>query len=77
MLHKSESSLAKEMDLRKFVLRMRISMNAILSLLTGPQSYLIDKTSRMVVRESSNFEETSSDEELDDVMRDKIGNRIY
>ena len=37
---------------------------------------MIDKTSRMVIRESSNFEETSSDEELDDVMRGKIGNRI-
>ena len=37
---------------------------------------MIEKTSRMVIRESSNFEETSSDEELDDVMRGKIGNRI-
>ena len=37
---------------------------------------MIDKTSRMVIRESSNFEETSSDEELDDEMRGKIGNRI-
>ena len=37
---------------------------------------MIDKTSRMVIRESSNFEETSSDEELDDVMRGKIGNKI-
>ena len=64
------------MDLRKFILRMRISMNAILGLLTGPQSHFIDKTSNMIVRESSNFEETSSDEQLDDVMRETLGNKI-
>ena len=51
-------------------------MNAILILLNGPQTFLIDKMSRMIVRESSNFEETSDDEELDDVQRDKLGNRI-
>ena len=51
-------------------------MNAILGLLTGPQSFLIDKVSRMVVRESSNFEDTSSDEQLDDVFTEKLGNRI-
>ena len=51
-------------------------MNAILGLLTGPQSHFIDKTSNMIVRESSNFEETSSDEQLDDVMRETLGNKI-
>ena len=75
-MNNSESRLQKEMDLRKFVLRQRITMNALLGLLTGPQSHFIDKTSSMVVRESSNFEETSEDEQLDDVTRETLGNRI-
>ena len=54
------------MDLKKFLMRQRISTNAILSLLTGRQTYFIDKMSQMVVRESSNFEWTSSDEQLSD-----------
>ena len=76
MLLKSESSVQKEMDLRKFIFRMRLSMNAILALLTGPQTFLIDRMSRMVVRESSNSEETSDYEALDDVQRDQLGHRI-
>ena len=76
MLNKSEASLTKEMDLRKFILRMRLSINAILGLLSGPQSFLIDKVSHMVIRESSNFEETSSDEEMSEIDKETLGNRI-
>ena len=54
------------MDLKKFLTRQRIETNAILSLLTGRQSYFIDRMSQMVVRESSNFEWTSSDNQLSD-----------
>lgn len=39
---------------------------AILSLLSGRQAFLIDKMSQLVIRESSNLEETSSDAELND-----------
>ena len=53
------------MDLKKFLLNKKIEKNAILSLLTGRQAYFLDIMSQMVVRESSNFEWTSSDEQLD------------
>jgi len=67
---KSESSLQKELDLKKFIMRQRLQTNAILSLLTGRQSFFVDRMSQMVVRESSNFEWTSSDAELSDKNRD-------
>ena len=37
-----------------------------MALLSGKQSFFIDKMSQMLIRESSNFEETSEDEELSD-----------
>ena len=54
------------MDLKKFLTRQRIDTNAILSLLTGRQTYFIDRMSQMTIRESSNFEWTSSDQQLSD-----------
>ena len=57
------------MDLKKFLTRQRIETNAILSLLTGRQSYFIDRISQMVVCESSNFEWTSSDQQLSDTIK--------
>lgn len=45
MLLKSQSSLNKELDLRKFIYRQRVTMMALLGLLSGGQSFLIDKMS--------------------------------
>lgn len=59
------------MDLQKFIMRQRLQTNAVLSLLTGRQTFFIDRMSQMVVRESSNFEWTSSDENLSDRNRNK------
>ena len=70
MLRKSESSLQKELDLKKFITRQRLSTYAILSLLKSRQRFQIDRMSQMVVRESSNFEWTSSDEDLSDMNLD-------
>ena len=46
---------------------------AILGLLTGKQSFFLDKMSQMVIRESSNLDETSSDDELRHIERDSVG----
>ena len=54
------------MDLKKFITRQRLQTTAVLALLSGKQSFFIDKMSQMLIRESSNFEETSEDEELSD-----------
>ena len=54
----------KELDLRKFIHRQRVFTTAILGLLSGTQSRFVDKMSQLVIRESSNLEETSSDQEL-------------
>ena len=40
--------------------------NSVLGLLSGSQSRFVDKMSQLVIRESSNLEETSSDAELSD-----------
>ena len=70
MLMKSQSSLQKEMDLKKFIMRQRLQTISLLSLLNGRQSFFVDRLSQMVVRESSNFEWTSSDQNLSDKNRD-------
>ena len=54
----------KELDLQKFIHRQRVFTTAILGLLSRTQSKFVDKMSQLVIRESSNFEETSSDQEL-------------
>ena len=72
MLLKSESSITKELDLRKFIYRQRVTMTALLGLLSGRQSFFIDKLSQLVIRESSNLEETSSDADLSDWQHDNM-----
>ena len=47
-------------------------MTALLGLLSGRQSFFIDKMSQLVIRESSNLEETSSDADLSDWNRDNM-----
>ena len=37
-----------------------------MGLLSGSQSFFVDKMSQLVIRESSNLEETSQDSELSD-----------
>ena len=54
------------MDLKKFITRQRLQTTAVLTLLSGKQSFFIDKMSQMLIRESSCFEETSDDDELSD-----------
>ena len=47
-------------------------MTAILGLLSGRQSYFVDKMSQLIIRESSNLEETSDDSDLSDWQRDDM-----
>ena len=72
MLNKSGSILQKELDLRKFIYRQRLTTTAILGLLNGRQSFFVDRMSQMVIRESSNLDETSSDNELSDWQNDNM-----
>ena len=46
--------------------RIRLLLFTAMATLTADQSVYVDTMSRMVVRESSDFEKTSSDEELDE-----------
>ena len=64
-LSKVNSILTKELNLKKFLIRQRISTHAILALLSGKQTYLIGKMSQMIIRESSDFSNTSLDDEID------------
>ena len=72
-LSKSQSSLSKEMDLRKFIIRQRLQTKAVLGLLSGRQSFFVDKMSQMIIRESDDGSEgTSSDNELSDWKADNM-----
>jgi len=61
---KADSIITKELDLAKFFHRQRVQTHAILALLTGKQSYLVEKMSNLIIRESSDFSNTSFDSEL-------------
>ena len=66
MLVKSTTRMDKELDLQKFLHRQRILVTSLLGLLRGRQSSFVDYHRQLVVRESTDMENTSSDAELDD-----------
>ena len=72
MMYKAKSRIDKELDLQKFILRQRMQATAILGLLNSRQSLYVDKMSQMVIRDSDNFDYTSSDNELSDWQRDDM-----
>ena len=67
MMAKSQISLVKELDLVKFLRRMRLFTYATLTLLNRRQQFISDNLSTMLIRESSDFDESTSDDgELND-----------
>lgn len=64
-LKKSLIQIDKELDLKKFLYRSRLNVASLLGLLTSKQSAFVDKMSQIVIRESSDFDETSEDDELE------------
>ena len=75
MLAKSEISMNKELDLVKFMRRMRLFTFATLALLSRRQQYIGDNLSTMLMRESSDFDDsTSDDEELNEENEPDIEN---
>ena len=55
-LRKSESMITKELDLRKHLKRQRVNTTAILGLLSGRQSFFVDKMAQMIIREDDSHE---------------------
>ena len=45
LLKKADSSVNKELDLKKFLVRQRIQSTSLLGLLSGRQTYFVDKMS--------------------------------
>ena len=64
--------MGKELDLRKFIYRQRLFVTSMIGLLSGRQSFFVDKMSQMMIRESSNLDETSSNGELSDWGKDDM-----
>ena len=62
MLAKSEISMNKELDLVKFLRRMRLFTFATLALLSRRQQFIVDNLSTMLIRESSDFDDSTSDD---------------
>ena len=72
-LRKSQSTVTKEMDLRKFLTRQRVATTAMMGLLSGRQSIFVSKMAQMIIREDdTQSENTSSDAELSDWQRDNM-----
>ena len=61
-LVQAQRKLDKELDLKKFITRRRMQTTAILALLDGKQSFFINKLSQLVISESSDSKEASTDE---------------
>lgn len=66
-MHKASSRITKEMDLQKFLHRQRVFIASLLGLLKGRQSSFVHRYSKLVLRESTDMEITSEDEELDEL----------
>lgn len=67
MVKKAQSRITKEMDFQKFLHRQRILINSLLGLLKSRQGFFVDKQSKLIVRESTETEVTSQDDELNDI----------
>ena len=58
--------MKKELDLQKFINRQRVTMSAVISLLSSRQKLFCDKFSQLIIRESSDHTNTTSDADLSD-----------
>ena len=65
LLRKSLTQIDKELDLKKFLHRSRVTFASLLGLLTSKQSAFVDKMSRVAIRESTDFDVTTDDDELE------------
>ena len=65
----------KEMDLQKFIIRQRLQTTAILALLKGRQTFIVDKMSQLVLHDSTDFEEqSSSNDDLNRITQQAFNN---
>ena len=65
LLRKSLTQIDKELDLKKFLHRSRVTFASLLGLLTSKQSAFVDRMSRVAIRESTDFDVTTDDDELE------------
>jgi len=65
LLNKFQIQLEKELDLSKIIHRLRLLIFTAMGTLTADQSVFVDKMSGVILRESTDFDGTSSDEELE------------
>ena len=65
MAAKADISVTKELDLVKFIRRQRLQTFATLATLNVRQQFIVEKMAHLLIRESSEQNEsTDSDEEL-------------
>ena len=64
--------MLKELDLQKFIHRQRLWTTSLIGLLNGRQTMFVNKMSQLVIRESSDSQNTSEDHELSDQGHDEI-----
>ena len=65
LLRKSLTQIDKELDLKKFLHRSRVTFASLLGLLTSKQSAFVDRMSRVAIRESTDLDATTDDDELE------------
>ncbi len=64
--------MVKELDLQKFMHRQRLWTTSMLGLLNSRQSLFVNKMSQLIIRESSDSQNTSDDNELGNQVNDNV-----
>ena len=72
---KSTKRIEKELDLVKFVKRMRLLISGTLGLLTPQQRLFVDEFSQINVHESSHFDDFSESDDGQDSVMDNAKNK--
>ena len=72
LLKKAKSTLKKELDLQKFIVRQRAAMTSNIAVLTGHQKSFVDKFSQLTIRESSDLMDMTSETDLSDWKRENM-----
>ena len=75
LLQKSENRIKKELDLVKFVKRMRLLISGTMGLLTPQQRLFVDEFSQLLVYESSYFEDESGSDDGQGAIQDNAKNK--
>ena len=81
IMAKASNTVTKELNLVKFLKRQRLNTFATLATLNGGQRFICDKMSQLLIRESSDLDDSTSDDNalMQERMKDvqQYGTRVF